>query len=57
MIQYFLGGFVAGVSITAFIIGKELYVTYLKNVAQKNQIEQLENLNAKFEHLLTKTKS
>ena len=45
MYIYFFSGFLAGISIIAFFLMKELYGLNKKNAAQLNQIDRLEKLN------------
>lgn len=44
-ITYYLAGLLSGVSIASFFIGKELYKYYIKDKAQKKQLERMEKLN------------
>lgn len=46
-ITYYLAGFISGVSIAGFFIGKELYRFYIKYKLQKKQLHRLSKLNDK----------
>ena len=46
-ITYYLAGFISGVSIAGFFIGKELYRFYIKDKLQKKQLLRLSKLNDK----------
>ncbi len=46
-ITYYLAGFISGVSIAGFFIGKELYRFYIKDKVQKKQLNRLSKLNDK----------
>lgn len=44
-ITSYLAGFISGVSIAGFFIGKELYRFYVKDKVQKKQLHRLSKLN------------
>ncbi|MEO8254727.1 MAG: hypothetical protein ABI554_10130 [Flavobacterium sp.] len=44
-ITYYLAGFISGVSIASYFIGKELYRFYIKDKMQKKQLHRLSKLN------------
>lgn len=44
-ITYYLAGFISGVSIASYFIGKELYRFYIKDKMQKKQLHRLYKLN------------
>ena len=46
-VTYYVAGFVSGISITGFFIGKELYRYYIKDKVQKKQLYRLSKLNDK----------
>lgn len=46
-ITYYLAGFISGISIAGFFIGKELYRFYIKDKVQKKQLYRLSKLNDK----------
>lgn len=46
-LTYYLAGFISGVSLTGYFIGKELYKFYIKNKVQKKQLYRLSKLNDK----------
>lgn len=45
MLIYFFSGMVAGVSASSYLIGKELYAYYIKNMLQEKQLMRLRKLN------------
>jgi len=45
MLLYFISGFIAGVSASSYLIGKELYAYYRKNTLQEKQLMRLRKLN------------
>jgi hypothetical protein len=45
MIIYFVSGIIAGVSVSAYFIGKELFVTHRKNSLQEKQLDRMRKLN------------
>ena len=49
----YLAGFISGVSIAGFFIGKELYRFYVKDKVQKKQLHRLSQLN---DHIKEKQK-
>lgn len=46
-VTYYVAGFISGISITIFFIGKELYRYYIKDKVQKKQLYRLSKLNDK----------
>ena len=46
-VTYYVAGFISGISITGFFIGKELYRYYIKDKVQKKQLYRLSKLNDK----------
>lgn len=46
-LTYYVAGFLSGISITGFFIGKELYRYYIKDKVQKKQLYRLSKLNDK----------
>jgi hypothetical protein len=45
MIIYFASGIIAGVSVSAYFIGKELFVIHRKNSLQEKQLDRMRKLN------------
>ncbi|HEY1194875.1 MULTISPECIES: hypothetical protein [Flavobacterium] len=46
-VTYYAAGFLSGISIAGFFIGKELYRYYVKDKVQKKQLHRLSKLNDK----------
>lgn len=46
-VTYYAAGFLSGICITGFFIGKELYRYYVKDKVQKKQLQRLSKLNDK----------
>jgi hypothetical protein len=45
MIIYFISGIIAGVSFSAYFIGKELFAFHRKNSLQEKQLDRMRKLN------------
>jgi len=45
MIIYFVSGIIAGLSVSAYFIGKELFVIHRKNSLQEKQLDRMRKLN------------
>jgi hypothetical protein len=45
MIIYFISGIIAGVSVSAYFIGKELFAFHRKNSLQEKQLDRMRKLN------------
>jgi hypothetical protein len=45
MIIYFISGIIAGVSVSAYFIGKELFSFHRKNTLQEKQLDRMRKLN------------
>ena len=45
MIIYFVSGITAGVTISAYFIGKELFAFHRKNSMQEKQLDRMRKLN------------
>lgn len=45
MMIYFISGMIAGVSASAYLIGKELYASHRKNTLQEKQLVRMRKLN------------
>lgn len=46
-VTYYVAGFLSGICIAGFFIGKELYRYYIKDKVQKKQLNRLSKLNDK----------